>query len=209
MVLEKREVEQGRRKDTFAIEGSDNKVVFFKYRYIITDPSGKILSRQYEKLGEFNRFGLAIATADEKKCVIKADGTEVKFASKYETFSLDDDVIRVRKKDKWGFTDTTGKVVCSPKFVFMERFVNGYARVRDEEGNWGIINKNGKLVVPIKYLLLGDLATPNIVAKTALGFGIINIKDEVIVPFKYRRIGKEPDTGKVFIYNTNSDILYV
>ena len=54
----------------------------------------------------------------------------------------------------WGFIDTTGKVICEPRYDEVEGFMDGIARVTnrvDYEDVYGFIDKTGKEIVPVKY----------------------------------------------------------
>jgi hypothetical protein len=64
----------------------------------------------------------------------------------------------------WGYTDNKGKEVIKPQYIFAFDFENGLALVckgkweEDESGRydtkeelWGMINKNGKEIVPCKF----------------------------------------------------------
>ena len=53
-------------------------------------------------------------------------------------------------KGKWGFIDTTGKVVINFQYDEAWEFSSGRAAVRKGE-KWGYIDKNGKLVIGYKY----------------------------------------------------------
>jgi len=54
------------------------------------------------------------------------------------------------KSQKWGFIDTTGKLVIPMKFTWVSQFSDGLARVYDK-GKWGFIDKTGAFVIPPRY----------------------------------------------------------
>ena len=64
-------------------------------------------------------------------------------------------------------------------------FFNGYAKIRDTSGNYGFIDKTGKLVIPLEYenasKCFGELF---VVCKNGK-WGYINNKNEVVIPFEY------------------------
>ena len=53
----------------------------------------------------------------------------------------------VKVKEKYGFIDTTGKIVIPPKFVRAERFSEGMAMVKDEQNGMGYINKSAEFTI--------------------------------------------------------------
>ena len=50
--------------------------------------------------------------------------------------------------DRWGYVDAAGKVVIEPKYRKATNFSEGYALVSTDGDKFGIIDKNGKMVVP-------------------------------------------------------------
>lgn len=56
----------------------------------------------------------------------------------------------IRKYEKYGFVDKTGKIVIAPIFDDVRPFAGGLAAVEKNE-RWGYIDKTGRIVIPIKY----------------------------------------------------------
>lgn len=52
---------------------------------------------------------------------------------------------------KYGFMDSTGKLVIPYSYTDAHDFSGGLAAVRDNNGKWGFVNKKGDLVIPYKY----------------------------------------------------------
>ena len=102
-------------------------------------------------------------------------------------------LIPYRKGDKWGYTDSTKKIIIEPKFEGAERFTEDLASAK-LNGKWGYIDKSGKEVIPFTY----DDAYPfeNGVALilikkgsqeyTSCCYGIIDKTGKEIVPPKFR-----------------------
>jgi serine/threonine protein kinase len=59
-------------------------------------------------------------------------------------------LIPYRKGDKWGFSDSTKKIIIEPKFENAEPFAEDLANVK-LNGKWGYIDKNGNEIIPFKY----------------------------------------------------------
>lgn len=76
-----------------------------------------------------------------------AQKTKNKAPSKYEFQGpFCDGLAKVRLNKKWGFIDSTGGVVVSPKYNEVENFSDGLARVRKGQ-KWGLIDTSGKEII--------------------------------------------------------------
>lgn len=198
MKLERREVKNGVRKDIFFIPGSKNRLVYEKFRYYIADENGKEISKKYNEISEFQKT-LAIFTQGDKKGVINLNGREV-LKQTYEKIGLDGRFIRICSGGLWGLADSRGHIIFEPQFNFIEKFINGFAKVQLTSGRWGVINEQGEFVLPAKYWYIGALDdVNNIVVKNYLAYGVININGESKVPFKYKKISVTP--GRTVLYN--------
>ena len=62
----------------------------------------------------------------------------------------DDGIIAFKKNDKWGFVDTTGKVVVEAKFDNAKSFSNGLAAVCQGE-KWGFADQDGTVVIDCQF----------------------------------------------------------
>jgi len=98
-------------------------------------------------------------------------GRKIPISSEYgpKTSSFSEGLLPLEVKNKWGYTDRTGKIVIAPQFEDAEDFSEGLAPVkihgdetvwcpRDESGNragftmrWGYIDKTGKLIIPAQF----------------------------------------------------------
>jgi hypothetical protein len=54
------------------------------------------------------------------------------------------------RREKYGYIDTTGKLVIKLKYDFALEFHNGLAAVEKNE-KWGYLNRKGELIIPIIY----------------------------------------------------------
>lgn len=75
---------------------------------------------------------------------------------------------RRKSNGKYGFVDTLGQVVVPPSYDYASRFSNGYAIVgmKDESGKLlsGVIDRTGRVVVPLEWKHLGNVRDGIIVA---------------------------------------------
>jgi hypothetical protein len=112
-----------------------------------------------------------------------------------------------QKKYCYGYIDITGKVVIEPQFQTVSEFHNGTAGVRMSNDRWGIINKDGKFIIPAIY----DAAMPFV---EDIGIGMV-IKNKKELPFNqkisdfeavfYNREGKIISRPRYFVYGAFTD----
>ncbi|MCL2817054.1 MAG: WG repeat-containing protein, partial [Clostridiales bacterium] len=118
-----------------------------------------------------------------------------------------DGLARVAKDGKYGFVDTSGKLVMLLEYDGADDFREGLARVYTGgftgEGAWtgkmGFIDKKGKVVVPSEYDIVGDFIEGlAVVLKGDVQngkWGIIDKKGKVVLPVEYGRIPFSSETG--------------
>jgi hypothetical protein len=101
---------------------------------------------------------------------------------------FEDGLASVKIGDKWGFIDEHGDTKIPFKFDYAGLFVDGYATVGKTGGKdylYGIINKAGVLVVPMKYEGVGDVSEGLISVAIDGKMGFINLKGVQIIPMKF------------------------
>lgn len=134
--------------------------------------------------------GFVAVQKDEKYGIIDKTGKLVldythEFIGKYS-----DGLAPAKKGDKFGFIDLGGKWVIKPTYSGAEKFHNGLAAVSKGplfESEWGFINKEGKVVIPITIAAYFSFDSPMIFwdgvvpcyIETGV-FGYINRKGEVV-----------------------------
>lgn len=206
MELATRRMISKERQQVHSDQSTKNTVMYLSYKYFIVNMDGNRISKKYENISDFQQ-DVAIFVKGEKKGAVDVNGKEI-LGKLYDNVSLDQDVIRICENGKWGFADLDGKIICEPKYEFIERFNNGYARIafKDktmQEFHWGVIAKNGEIIICPNYYYLGSLDRPSIVAKDIAGFGLIDINEKIIVPFRYKSLRSEGESE--FLYNSNED----
>ena len=63
----------------------------------------------------------------------------------------------VKRNDKWGFIDKTGREVIPCKYDGADAFSNGLAAVC-LNGKWGFVDKTGREVIPCKFDYVGNFS---------------------------------------------------
>ena len=97
---------------------------------------------------------------------------------------------RVKKGDKWGLIDKTGKqvvpVIYDTIFGFEYDFKDGMTLVMNK-GKYGLINSKGNIIVPVVYDDIVPFSEG--LARVSKGgkIGFVNMSGKVVVPLKYDR----------------------
>ncbi len=70
--------------------------------------------------------------------------------SRYSSYRFSEGMGGICKNNKYGFIDTTGKVIVAPVYDDIRPFSQGLAAVRHGD-KWGYIDKTGREVIPLKF----------------------------------------------------------
>jgi len=94
----------------------------------------------------------------------------------------------ITKKEKIGVLDATGKVIV-PAIYDKLQVIKGSGLLRvSKKGLYGIINKDNRIIVPIKYIEVGQHVNANghifIKKEGDLG-GYVNLQGKIVMPVKY------------------------
>lgn len=93
-------------------------------------------------------------------------------------------LLPVEQNGKWGYIDTTGKVIIAPRFDFADVFSDGIAAV-EIEGKTGYINKSGQKVIDAVYEEATAFDGNYAIAKKGEKYGVIGRVGNVVLPFEY------------------------
>lgn len=117
-----------------------------------------------------------------------------------------------------GFMTPQGQVVIKPAFSFAEGFQSGLAPVRNDQSQWGYIDKTGKLAIPFQF----DVAEPFSGNTARVGkkgpsvsrssgpvtsWGLIDTKGALITPMQYKMILNPDKQGLRIARNTSDQYL--
>jgi len=123
----------------------------------INDKGEFVIKPQYVVVNSFANKLALVSIKDKLKNVYIDRRGNVAVSVKEDwgvTLPFTEGLAPVFVKGKWGFIDTTGKLVVEPKFDGVKNFSNGLALVtvgRGFDTLVGYIDSTGKLVVPFKY----------------------------------------------------------
>lgn len=125
-------------------------------KYGFVDETGKeIITCIYDKAVDFYN-GKTIVIQDNKEYIIDKSGnilSEIK--TKYTIEEYNGKFILIRNKTgKLGLLDLENKIVSLPIYDSIGCFENNYAVVGNENDEYGLIDKTGKEIIPLKYLEL-------------------------------------------------------
>ena len=105
------------------------------------------------------------------------------------------------KKTRGGEVLTKNEVL-EIKYDFVEKFVNGFARVKIG-AFYGLIDQSAKVVIQPIYHDLGSMGEMGMYARSGSKYGVIKIVDgnkEIVHPFIYKYMRANND-GSVTLFN--------
>ncbi len=96
-----------------------------------------------------------------------------------------DGIATIKVNRKWGFIDSLGVVLVSPKYDEVEKFSSGLARVRmsssgHNAGGWGLVNTSGQEIVPPIYEWIYDFENGEAKVKRAGQENFINRNGRIV-----------------------------
>lgn len=109
-----------------------------------------------------------------------------KYSDVYDNvWDYKDGLVAVLKDGKWGYIDSSGKIIIPLQYEDPSQFTHGYVDVK-QNGKVGLIDKTGKVVVPLQYDYIGNyhnglFSVRNLQEK----YGFIDSSGNVIIPFEY------------------------
>lgn len=146
--------------------------VIILYGYINTKGEW-VIKPQFTSAWNFDDDGIAAISNENRDGYINTSGQIVgKFEGKDEKYGykdvrtgeivlkaiyndmgawFGDGLLAVKTGDKWGFVDTTGKVVIKATYEDAGEFSEGLAAVR-VNGKWGFIDTKGKMVIKPQFV---------------------------------------------------------
>lgn len=155
-------------------------------KYGMTDGKGEIIVEpEYDQV-LWSSSGIIIQSGD-KYGVLDKKGKKVLPLKFEEIYVLNDELIAVKnKRGKYGMYNFKGKKLSDHVYDYM----NGYGRSVIEvskDGKWGYLNKDGKVIIDIKYkqLDINVLDSQYVQIKIDEKYGIMDIKGEFLLEPKY------------------------
>lgn len=186
-------------------------------KYGFVDTTGKtVIPFIYDKAENFSRKGLTIVSQNQKSALMNLSGkylTPFKYDEIYH-WDLNNELIRVKNNNKWGYINTKGEEVTLLKYTRVDEFKKDFAVVGINNKN-GMIDKTGKEIVPLEYdwirkdnskagraIVTKNMKFVDVFDDNSL-FGIIDNKGNIIVPCIYNYIAELPSHIHLDFYPDN------
>ena len=80
----------------------------------------------------------------------------------------------IQQDGKWGYIDSTGKIVVKPQFAWAEEFSEGLAAFENEDGKHGYIDETGRVVIEPKFDNWTDFSEGLAAVSVDFDWGYIN-----------------------------------
>lgn len=163
----------------------------------------EIIPCMYDAIGTFSLDeNLAVATLNGKSGYIDRQNKVVLPFAYDKACNFSEGLAAVFKDGKWSFIDINGqqKASISGEHEFVLPLEGGFACVFGKNGKYGVIDKNGQIVVPHKYNSIGTFRDN--LAEVFLGtspsdfkMGLIDNTGKEVLPCKYDMIGLFEEHG--------------
>lgn len=103
-----------------------------------------------------------IVTDDD--VLVRPNGDIYQLPTGYTLVSYSDGIILLEKDGKYGYMNYLGNWIRDPELLDASPFVEGVAVCKNEEGNYGVIDTEGKAVIPFIYKYVSNISGGNIAA---------------------------------------------
>ncbi len=132
---------------------------------------------QYAKYLLKDKFGIIDSVGNKMFPAIFQDVGE------YKT----DNYIAVKKRDKWGYSNTDLKLVIPYTFDFAFSFINENA-IAKKDGQWGIIDKKGNWILKNEYDQITPFDSLGFLLKKDKKLGLLDLELNLVLPINYTQI---------------------
>jgi len=160
----------------------------FENGYAVVAVADAFALRGGSEPDEYGSFYGVISTAGE--WILPAEYDSISISGNSGT-------ILVEKNQKFGYADMEGEFFIQPEYDRAHEFTGDYAavaknydRTDDRDSlpyatSWGMIDRSGRLVVPLDYDWLETGETGPALAQLNGKYGYVNAENEIVVDFKY------------------------
>ncbi|MGE0587865.1 MAG: WG repeat-containing protein [Cyclobacteriaceae bacterium] len=125
----------------------------------------------------------------------------LRIANRYESISnFHNGLAAVRILGKWGFVDKQDKIAINPSYEAVSDFLQDVAIVK--RGKFGIINKDGNLVLDTRYDAIHQLKTQNFVVENNNLKGLASRNGEILIDPRFDEL-EDLGNGYVIVKSAN------
>jgi hypothetical protein len=96
----------------------------------------------------------------------------------------------VVRNRKWGFIDSTGKIVIKPQFNYAESFSEERAAFKSANGKWGFIDPTGKVAIEPQFDEVHFFFERRAGVKSGGKWGFIDLNGTVVVKPQFDRVSR-------------------
>lgn len=107
---------------------------------------------RYQIIDNYNWYyvGRVRVVSDEDK-LIREDGSVYELPVGYTLKGYSEGMILLEKNGKYGFMDYTGGWIAAPCYASATPFISGLSVLETEDGRFGMIDREGNIVLPFTY----------------------------------------------------------
>ena len=143
-------------------------------RYIIDKVGEKIVTLGRESGGSYSE-GYAVINTGEGNYVFYNTDRKRAFSASYEDEGrFSDGYAAVKAGGVWGYIDTHGIMVISPRYTAAGEYTQDRAPVQDSSGKWGYIDKGGMEITPFMFDEAGPFALGAALVRTGDVVGVVD-----------------------------------
>lgn len=208
------------------LEYSEGLVSFYNSNnklYGFIDLNGKIvIPAKYKSVKGFSDGKSIVQVSTGKYSVINKTGKVLEVLKYYDEYNTAEGLTPycIESKDNYsyGYKNQDGTVAIAPKFRNASSFIDGYAVVAIDDGNYGLlfglINTKGQYVIPPEYTFMNYLGHGlYAVSQNSMNYdwyapkAIINNKGEKLTDFEYYSVSEF--TGDYAVASDNTKTFFI
>lgn len=91
----------------------------------------------------------------------------------------------IQQNGKWGYIDSTGKIIIKPQFYWAEEFSEGLADFENEDGRHGYVDETGKIVIEPIFDRTSKFSEGLAAVAIDLQWGFIDRTGKWVIPQKF------------------------
>lgn len=101
--------------------------------------------------------------------------------------------MKITSEEKWGFIDTTGKIIINEQFAAISNFSENKCAVKNKYNKWGYINKKGQLIINYQFDEAQNFQNNTAVVYLNEQAGVINENGKFIINPQYSYLKNDTD----------------